>query len=113
MLVKYFCVSWCINLSEESPENAETRFYSQDRLGSKPSLRSHTLPPCCLDLDETWSFIAAASLPPCSVLSTQIQNAPKPLVSELGFGGTTKRSQRPQQASSEDLTKSLLIQDAR
>lgn len=48
-----------------------------------------------------------AFFPLCSVLNAQIQNASKPLLSELGFGGAAKRSQRPEQVNSEDLTKSL------
>lgn len=46
-----------------------------------------------------------AFIPLCSVLNAQIQNAPKPLLSELGFGSTAKRSQRPEQVNSEDLAK--------
>lgn len=52
-----------------------------------------------------------AFIPLCSVQNAQIQNAPKPLLSELSFGGTAKRSERPEQVNSEDLTKGLVIQD--
>ncbi|XP_053797604.1 uncharacterized protein LOC128787467 [Vidua chalybeata] len=40
-----------------------------------------------------------AFIPLCSVLNAQIQNVPKPLLSELGFGGTAKRSERPEQVT--------------
>lgn len=50
-----------------------------------------------------------AFIPLCSVLNAQFQNAPKPLLSKLAFGGTAKRSERPEQDNSEDLTKSLVI----
>lgn len=58
-----------------------------------------------------FSSFMDAFIPLCSVLNAQFQNAPKPLLSELGFRGTSKRSERPEQVNYEDLTKSLVIQD--
>lgn len=50
-----------------------------------------------------------AFIPLYSVPNPQIQYAPKRLLSELGFGGTAKRSQRPEQVNSKNITKSLVI----